>query len=41
MHEEFGYQIVQLNRGNTLVNTRDNLLCDSSGVNMVPVKSVT
>lgn len=35
------YQVVQLNGANTLVDTRDDLLCDSSSIDMLRVKAVT
>jgi hypothetical protein len=35
------YQIVKLDGGDTSINTRDDLLSDSNGVDMVGVKSVT
>ena len=35
------YQIVELDGGNTLVDTRDDLHGDSGGVDMVRVKAVT
>jgi len=34
------YQVVQLNGANTLVDTRDDLLCDSSSINMLRIKAV-
>lgn len=35
------YQVVQFNGANALVNTRDDLLCDSSSIDMLRVKTVT
>ena len=35
------YQVVELDRGNTLVDTRDDFLCDSCGVDMFRIESVT
>lgn len=35
------YQIVKLYCGNSLVDTRDNLLCDRSCVNMVCIEAIT
>jgi hypothetical protein len=35
------YQIVKLYCGNTLVDTRDDLLRDSSRINMIGVKAIT
>jgi len=35
------YEVVQLNSGDTLVNTRDDLLCDCCGVDMLGIQSVT
>ena len=34
------YQIIQLNGSDTLVDTRDNLLCDCCGVYMVGIQPV-
>jgi hypothetical protein len=35
------YQIVELDGSNTLVDSRDDLHCDSGGVDMLRVKAVT
>lgn len=35
------YQIVKLDSGHTLIDTRDDLLCDCSCVDMFRIKSVT
>jgi hypothetical protein len=35
------YQVVELDGGDALVHTRDDLLCDSGGIDMVRVKTVT
>lgn len=35
------YQVVQFNGTNTLVDTRNDLLCDSSSIDMLGVKAVT
>lgn len=34
------HQVVQLDGGNALVNTRDDLLCDSSRIDMVRIKTI-
>jgi hypothetical protein len=39
--DEDTYQVVQLDGGDTLVDTRDNLLGDSSSVDMFRVKAIT
>lgn len=35
------YQVVQLDGVNTLIDTRDDLHCDSRGVDMVRIEAVT
>lgn len=35
------YQVIQLNRCYTLVDTRDNLLCNRCGINMLGIESIT
>lgn len=35
------YQIVQLDGAHTLVDTRDNLLCDGSSIDVLGVEAVT
>lgn len=35
------YQVVQLNGVNTLVDTGDDLLCDSRSIDMIRIKAVT
>jgi hypothetical protein len=34
------YQVIQLNSGDTLVNTRDDLLRDSSGIDVFWIKAI-
>lgn len=34
------HKIVKLDSGNTLVDTRDDLLCDCSGINMFWIKTI-
>lgn len=35
------YQVVELDSGHTLIDTRDDLLCDCCSVDMLGVESVT
>ena len=35
------YQVVELNGANTLVDTRDDFLCDSSSIDMLRIKTIT